>query len=35
MIIIGCDHAGFKLKENIKNYLQKLNLDIVDVGAFN
>ena len=35
MVIIGCDHAGFKLKEKIKNYLQKLNMDIVDVGAFN
>jgi len=35
MIILGCDHAGFKLKEKIKNYIQKLDMDIVDVGAFN
>lgn len=34
MIILGCDHAGFKLKEKIKNYLLKQNEDIVDVGAF-
>ena len=35
MIILGCDHAGFKLKEKIKIYLQKIGEDIVDVGAFN
>ena len=35
MIILGCDHAGFKLKEKIKNYIQKIETDIVDVGAFN
>lgn len=34
MIILGADHAGFELKENIKNYLIEQNEDIVDVGAF-
>lgn len=34
MVIIGADHAGFKLKEKVKKYLQKENFDIVDVGAF-
>jgi len=34
MIILGCDHGGLELKEKIKNYLQKKNFDIVDVGAF-
>ncbi len=34
MIIIGCDHGGFELKEKIKVYLQELNEDIVDVGAY-
>lgn len=34
MIIIGADHAGLELKEQVKGYLQELNEDIVDVGAF-
>ena len=34
MIILGCDHGGFELKERIKKYLLKLKHDIVDVGAF-
>ena len=34
MIILGCDHGGFDLKEYLKSYLQKTGHDIVDVGAF-
>lgn len=35
MIILGCDHAGFDLKEKIKKYLvNKGEYAIVDVGAF-
>lgn len=34
MIILGADHAGYELKEEIKNYLIEQNEDIVDVGAF-
>lgn len=34
MIILGCDHAGYELKEQIKSYLQQINEDIVDVGAY-
>lgn len=34
MIIIGADHAGFELKEKLKNFLQKKEEKIVDVGAF-
>lgn len=34
MIILGADHAGYQLKEEIKNYLIEQNEDIVDVGAF-
>ena len=34
MIILGADHAGFELKETLKNYLQELNEDILDVGAY-
>lgn len=34
MIILGSDHAGFELKEKIKQYLMELDENIVDVGAF-
>ena len=34
MIILGADHAGYELKEEIKKYLIEQNEDIVDVGAF-
>ena len=35
MIILGCDHAGFELKEKIKKYLiNKNEYAVVDVGAF-
>ena len=33
-IIIGCDHAGFSLKEFIKDYLSVLNFAIEDCGTF-
>lgn len=34
-ISIGSDHAGFELKESIKQYLDtKLNLEIIDRGCF-
>ncbi len=32
-IIIGSDHAGFQLKEKIKQYLKDLNYDVEDIGA--
>jgi ribose 5-phosphate isomerase B len=32
-IAIGCDHAGFRLKETIKKYLIELNIKIEDVGT--
>ena len=32
-IIIGCDHAGFPLKETIRQYLANLGYDINDVGT--
>lgn len=34
MIFLLCDHAGFDLKEYIKDRLCKMQNDIVDVGAF-
>lgn len=34
MIAIGADHAGFKLKEHIKKFLEKKGYSYVDVGAY-
>ena len=34
MIILGCDHGGFELKEQIKKYLNSKGLECVDVGAY-
>ena len=34
IIYIGSDHAGFKLKESIKSYLQKKGYDVDDKGTF-
>ena len=33
-IFLGTDHAGFELKEKVKKYLEKLNYEVVDNGAF-
>jgi glycine hydroxymethyltransferase len=30
---IGCDHAGFRLKEAIRDYLQEKGVSLTDVGA--
>ncbi len=32
-IFIGCDHAGFKLKEEIKGFLSKLGYEYEDLGV--
>jgi ribose 5-phosphate isomerase B len=32
-IAIGSDHAGYKLKESLKNYLQELNIEYKDFGC--
>ena len=34
-IFISSDHAGFKLKEDIKNHLKKKKLNIEDLGPIN
>lgn len=34
MIILACDHAGFKLKENIKSFFNKENITTIDVGTY-
>jgi ribose 5-phosphate isomerase B len=33
-IVIGCDHAGFELKNSILSYLNNNNIEWVDVGTF-
>ena len=35
MIAIGCDHGGYKLKEEIKKYLEEIGLEYKDFGSFN
>ena len=32
-ISIGCDHAGFQLKEHLKGVLQKLDIQVIDFGT--
>ncbi len=33
MIILASDHAGYELKEYLKTYFTKRNIDFVDAGA--
>ncbi len=33
-IALGCDHAGFKLKESIKDHLTQNNFSVYDFGTF-
>ena len=35
MIAIGADHGGYKLKEEIKKYLDELGLEYTDFGCYN
>lgn len=32
-IILGTDHAGFELKEHVKNFLQENGFEVEDAGA--
>lgn len=34
MIVIGSDHAGYALKEEIRSYLTEKKIDFVDVGCY-
>ena len=34
MIAIGCDHGGYKLKEELKKYLEEIDLEYKDYGTF-
>ncbi len=33
-IVLGCDHAGYQLKEVIKEFLEERRYDILDQGCF-
>lgn len=33
-IFIGSDHGGFRLKEELKNFLAAYNCDVEDMGAY-
>lgn len=35
MIAIGSDHGGYKLKEEIKRYLEERKIEYTDCGTFN
>ena len=35
MIAIGSDHGGYKLKEEIKKYLDEIGIEYKDFGTFN
>lgn len=35
MIAIGCDHGGFKLKEEVKKYLDEIGVEYKDFGTYN
>ena len=34
MIAIGCDHGGYRLKEEIKKYLEEIGLEYKDFGTY-
>ncbi len=34
MIALGCDHGGFKLKEEIRVYLEENNIEYKDFGIY-
>lgn len=34
MVVIGSDHGGFKLKEEIKRYLDEKDIKYIDKGCF-
>ncbi|HEX67853.1 MAG TPA: ribose 5-phosphate isomerase B [bacterium] len=33
-VVIGCDHAGVKLKEHLKKYLKNWGIEVEDMGTF-
>lgn len=33
-VVLATDHGGFSLKEELKDYLMKKGIDVIDVGTF-
>jgi ribose 5-phosphate isomerase B len=33
-LVVGADHAGFPLKEEVRGYLERLGHEVIDVGAY-
>lgn len=33
MIVIGCDHGGYELKESVKKHLEERNIAYIDCGC--
>ena len=33
IVSLGCDHGGYLLKEDIKNYLSNKGIEVIDVGT--
>jgi ribose 5-phosphate isomerase B len=34
-LAIGADHAGFAMKEEVRGYLEQLDHEVIDLGAYN
>lgn len=34
-LVIGCDEAAYKLKNQLKNYLEEREFEVIDVGVYN
>ena len=34
MIALGADHGGYKLKEEIKKYLEEREIEYIDIGSY-
>ena len=34
MIFLASDHAGFEVKEKLKNFFREKNIDFIDLGAY-
>ena len=34
MVFVGADHAGFKAKNELRDFLKKENYDVTDLGTF-
>lgn len=35
MLVIGCDHGGFEIKNTIIEHLKSKDIDFIDVGCYN